>query len=66
MATQAQIIANTTNAQHSTGPTTPEGKARSAANSTKLGFHAKHAVRFLLNFYQRIAHEEPTRCVARE
>ena len=44
MSTQAQIIANTANAQLSTGPTTPEGKARSAANSTKLGFHAKQAV----------------------
>ncbi len=52
MATQAQIIANTTNAQHSTGPTTPEGKARSAANSTKLGFHAKHAVLLTDDDYQ--------------
>ena len=44
MATQAQITANTANAQFSTGPTTPDGKARSAANATKLGFHAKSAV----------------------
>ncbi len=44
MTTQAQITANTANAQFSTGPTTPEGKARSAANATKLGFHAKYAV----------------------
>ena len=44
MAIQAQIIANTANAQFSTGLTTPEGKASSAANATKLGFHAKYAV----------------------
>ena len=44
MATPAQITANTANAQLSTGPVTPEGKACSAANATKLGFHAKQAV----------------------
>ena len=37
MATQAQIIANHANAQKSTGPKTPEGKAASSANSTKHG-----------------------------
>ena len=44
MSTDAQIIANTTNAQLSKGPVTPEGKARSATNATKLGFYAKQAV----------------------
>ena len=44
MVTEAQIIANTANAQLSTGPITPEGKARSAGNATKLGFYAKQAV----------------------
>ncbi len=44
MATPAQIIANTANAQHSTGPTTPEGKVRSSANAIKLGFNAQQAV----------------------
>ena len=44
MATPAQIIANTANAQHSTGPTTPEGKARSSANAIRLGFNAQQAV----------------------
>ena len=44
MATEAQIAANTANAQLSTGPITPEGKARSANNATKLGFYAKQAV----------------------
>ena len=41
MTTEAQIVANTANAQLSTGPVTPEGKANSA---TKLGFYAKQAV----------------------
>ncbi len=44
MVTEAQIAANTANAQLSTGPITPEGKARSAGNATKLGFYAKQAV----------------------
>ena len=37
-------MANTANAQLSTGPTTPEGKAHSAGKATKLGFYAKQAV----------------------
>jgi len=41
MATQAQIKANQENAQNSTGPRTPEGKAQSAANSRKDGLTAK-------------------------
>ena len=44
MSTEAQIIANTANAQFSTGPITPDGKARSAANAIKYGFYAKQAV----------------------
>ncbi len=44
MATEAQIVANTANAQLSTGPITPEGKAHSAINAIKLGFYAKQAV----------------------
>ena len=45
MTTAAQIEANSaTNAQLSTGPRSPEGKARSAANSTKLGLYAAQAV----------------------
>ena len=44
MTTEAQIVANTANAQLSTGPITPEGKAHSAMNATKLGFYAKQAV----------------------
>ena len=44
MSSAAQIEANQANAQLSTGPVTPEGKARSSANSTKLGLYAKQAV----------------------
>jgi hypothetical protein len=38
MATEAQIEANRKNAQRSTGPTSPEGKARSCMNRLSHGF----------------------------
>ena len=41
MSTPAQLAANQTNAQSSTGPLTPEGKAASAANSLRHGLAAK-------------------------
>jgi hypothetical protein len=44
MASLAQTLANQANAQLSTGPRTPAGKAASAANSTKEGFTAKSPV----------------------
>jgi hypothetical protein len=44
MATAAQIEANRLNAQHSTGPRTPEGKAISSENARKEGFTATRLV----------------------
>jgi len=41
MATAAQISANRANAQRSTGPCTPAGKAVSARNSTRHGFRSQ-------------------------
>jgi hypothetical protein len=43
MATPAQLAANTSNAQQSTGPRTEEGKSRVAQNATKWGFNAQSA-----------------------
>jgi hypothetical protein len=44
MATAAQITANQSNAQRSTGPRTEEGKARVAANAVRHGLTARHLV----------------------
>ena len=44
MATPAQIIANQTNAQRSTGPRTPEGKSRVSQNALRHGLTARHLV----------------------
>ena len=44
MATEAQIQANRLNAQKSTGPRTPEGKAVAAQNAVKHGLLARTAV----------------------
>jgi hypothetical protein len=44
MATQAQIIANRRNAQKSTGPQTPQGKALASQNSLKHGLLARRNV----------------------
>ena len=41
MATPAQIAAAVANARKSTGPRTPEGKAVSSKNATKLGLYAQ-------------------------
>ena len=55
MPSVAQIEANQANAQLSTGPTTPEGKARSSANATKLGLYAKQAVLITAEDHQEFA-----------
>jgi hypothetical protein len=44
MASPAQITANQANAKLSTGPKSPEGKARAAANSTKDGLTSRTPV----------------------
>ncbi len=40
MSSDKQIAANRENAQYSTGPNTPEGKAASSENATKDGFYS--------------------------
>ena len=55
MSTPAQIAANQTNPQLSIGPRTPEDKAHSAANSTKLGLYAKQAVVLTAEDHQEFA-----------
>jgi hypothetical protein len=44
MATAAQITANQSNAQHSTGPRPEQGKARVAGNAVRHGLTARHLV----------------------
>jgi hypothetical protein len=44
MSSDAQIAANRLNAEKSTGPTSPQGKANSRFNSLKSGLYAKSAV----------------------
>jgi len=41
MSSPAQILANRSNATHSTGPLTPEGKAASSQNARSHGYYAK-------------------------
>ena len=50
MATPSQIAANAKNAKKSTGPKTPEGKAKSSKNALKHGLRAEEVVLRSLEF----------------
>ena len=54
MSTPAQVAANQSNAQHSTGPTTGEGKASSCLNNFRHGFCSAFVV---LDFEDREAYD---------
>ena len=56
MTTDKQLEANRLNAQHSTGPQTPEGKARSAQNARQHGFTASTFTVLRLEDLQAVAH----------
>jgi hypothetical protein len=56
MTTDKQLEANRLNAQHSTGPQTPEGKARSAQNARQHGFTASTFTVVRLEDLQAVAH----------
>ena len=73
MSTPAQIVANQTNAQLSTGPTSPVGKAKSSLNAVKTGLtgrtvllpsedaalYEQHVARFMQQ-YEPVGDEEQT------
>ena len=44
MASEAQVVANRSNAQRSTGPRTPEGKATVSQNAVRHGLLAREVV----------------------
>jgi hypothetical protein len=58
MSTEAQILANRVNAEHSTGPRTEEGKAASSRNRLTLGLFTQR------DFIQAGEQEEHTRLTA--
>src|ERR1700738_3081761 len=53
---EKQLAANRINASHSTGPRTPEGKARSAQNSRKHGFTATNFAVVRLEELEEVDH----------
>src|SRR5689334_2517780 len=73
MSSQLQIDANRRNAQHSTGPRTPEGKAVSRFNALKTGIDAKSQVirgedpdqfdSLIRDYYEEWQPATPTECL---
>jgi len=69
MQSAVRLAANAANAQLSTGPRTPEGKARSSQNARKHGLTARHFVvtedereefdEFLAEYEETVAPEGP-------
>src|ERR1035437_2600448 len=53
-----KIAANQANAQHSTGPRSPGGKAKSSQNSIKYGFYSQAV---LMNGEDPQAYDDPSR-----
>jgi hypothetical protein len=54
MVSEAKLAANRRNAQRSTGPRTPEGKARSASNSTIHNFRSRQPLELTSEDHQAI------------
>jgi len=58
MASAAQTKANTENAQHSTGPRSPEGKQQSSKNSVRHGLNSTPEALFAANPAERERYQE--------
>src|SRR5215467_1238030 len=52
MISEIRVAANRANAQKSTGPSTPEGKARVAQNACTHGLRSRHAVLLMENHHE--------------
>jgi hypothetical protein len=63
MSSAARLAANAANAQHSTGPRTPEGKERSSQNATR---HGLTSTRLIVHDDEREEFEELQSCLREE